>query len=135
MTICRSRINLENNLELTLEKIEVYRAAARRRLQARRQGLAHRHERAWSVARQAAEILREEFGAHRVMMFGSLVRRRGFHMGSDIDLAVWGLEERRYYRAVSRLLDLDPAIQVDLILGEEAALALLMVIKEEGVSV
>lgn len=119
-------------MELTHEEISVYRTAARGRLQARRQGLACRREQARLVARQAAKMLREEFGAHRVMMFGSLARRRGFHMRSDLDLAVWGLDERLYYRAVSRLLDLDPAIQVDLVMGEAAPPALLTVIKEEG---
>lgn len=120
-------------MELTHEEINVYRSAARRRLQAKQKGLARRWERASLVAQLAAAMLREEFGAHRVMMFGSLARRRGFHMRSDLDLAVWGLEERMYYRAVSRLLDLDPAIQVDLVMGENAPPALLAVIKAEGV--
>ena len=66
-------------------------------------------------------------------VFGSLVRKGSFHRRSDVDLAVWGLDERMYYRAVSRLLDLDPAISVDLVEADSARPALRAAIKREGV--
>jgi predicted nucleotidyltransferase len=52
-------------------------------------------------------LLKEDFGATRVAVFGSLVQPRLFHSRSDIDLAVWGLPESDYYGAVGRLLSFD----------------------------
>jgi predicted nucleotidyltransferase len=91
-----------------------------------------RHERGWAIARQAADLLRREDGVDRVTLFGSLVRSELFHTGSDIDLAVWGLDEKHYYRAVARLLALDPAFEIDLVLGEEIPASLLAGIEKEG---
>src|SRR5262245_50265593 len=99
----------------------MYRAAARRRQQRRAQRLAQRHERAWQVAQQAAHILKEQFGARQVVVFGSVVSPGSFHQHSDVDLAVWGLEECMYYQAVGRLQSLDPDIPVDVVEMELAA--------------
>lgn len=43
---------------------------------------------AWDVARRAAGILREKYGATRVRAFGSILRPERFHACSDVDLAV-----------------------------------------------
>jgi len=122
-------------MQITAEKMAAYKATARRRWTQEQRQLAMMYERAWSVARQAGTVLREQFGARRVVVFGSLVRQNLFHSRSDVDLAVWGLEERSYYRAVAQLLDLDPAVEVDLVLAEEAPPALLRAIEREGVTV
>jgi len=122
-------------MQITAEKMAVYQATARRRWTQEQRQLAMRYERAWSVARQAGAVLREQFGARRVVVFGSLVRQNLFHSRSDVDLAVWGLEERSYYRAVAQLLALDPAVEVDLVMAEEAPPALLCTIEREGVAV
>jgi predicted nucleotidyltransferase len=112
--------------------MEAYRQAARRRIQARRRTRDRRRDRAWQLARRAATLLKEEFGATRVAVFGSLVQSRLFHLRSDIDLAVWGLPERDYYRAVGRLLSLDPDISFDLIEVEFASQRLRKRIQLEG---
>jgi predicted nucleotidyltransferase len=114
------------------DKIATYRATARQRWAEERRRLALRHERAWAVARQAADLLRCEYGVDRVTLFGSLVRSELFHARSDIDLAVWGLDEKHYYRAVARLLALDPAFEIDLVMGEEIPASLLEGIEKEG---
>lgn len=114
------------------EKMEMYRATARQIWAEERRRLALRHERAWAVARQAAGLLRWEYGVDQVTLFGSLVRSELFHTRSDIDLAVWGLDEKHYYRAVAQLLALDAAFKVDLVMGEEIPASLLAVIEREG---
>ena len=43
-----------------------YRAAARERWQRERTQRAERQQRAWSLARQAADLLRSRFGVERV---------------------------------------------------------------------
>jgi predicted nucleotidyltransferase len=119
--------------DVTPEQMAVYRASARRRIRRRQQEMAQQRERAWDVARTAAGLLKEKYGAQRVMLFGSLARNDSFHLRSDVDLVVWGLDEKLYYRVVSRLLDLDPTIKVDLIMAEEAPPALLKALEREGV--
>ena len=55
-----------------------------------------RWERAWRVARAAANVLREQFDATRVVAFGSLAHRDGFTLWSDIDLAAWGIRQAHF---------------------------------------
>jgi predicted nucleotidyltransferase len=120
--------------EISTEQMEKYRETARRRQQQKEQALALRYERAWAVARQASRILKVQFGAERVVLFGSLLFARRFHQHSDVDLAVWGVDEKLFYRAISRLLDLDADISIDLIEAEFASPTLQAIIEQEGVS-
>ena len=119
--------------QIAPEKMALYRASAQQREQVQHQLLGERFERAWEVAREAAVLLQTEFGAERVAAFGSLADRSLFHIRSDVDLAVWGLPEKVYYRAVGRLQALDTAVAVDLIRIEEAPATLQAVIKRDGV--
>lgn len=119
--------------QITDVQMAVYRAAARRRQQQQQRKLELRLGQGWKVAQAAGHLLKQQFGAQRVVIFGSLLHPQRFHERSDVDLAVWGLDERVYYRAVSRLLDLEPAIPVDLVQVEFAPSNLLMVIESEGV--
>ena len=121
-------------VDVTAEEMTVYRATARRRWERKERESALRRERAWQVARRAARLLKEQLGATHVAVFGSLVRKGSFHRRSDVDLAVWGLDERMYYRAVSRLLDLDPVVSVDLVEADSARPALRAAIRREGVT-
>lgn len=122
-------------MQITAEEMAVYRETAQRIWAQERQELIHRRQRAWMVARQAAILLRERFGANRVVVFGSLVREDLFHPQSDVDLAVWGVDETRYYRVVAQLLALDPMFEVDLVMGEEAPIALRETIEREGIAI
>lgn len=119
--------------QIPAEKMKTYRAAARQRREQRASQLEARQRQIWRIARRAASLLQEQFGTGQVIVFGSILYPERFHHRSDLDLAVWGLAERDYYRAVSYLLELDPAIPVDLVQMEFAPPALLSVIEEEGV--
>ncbi len=60
------------------------------------------------LARRAADLLRERFGASMVFAFGSLVRPGGFDERSDVDLAVGGVTPDQFFRAwaaVSSVVD------------------------------
>lgn len=50
-------------------------------------------------ARALAKRLKKEFGVRRVLLFGSLARMSWFTSGSDVDLAVEGLETKKYWVA------------------------------------
>lgn len=65
------------------------------------------------VAQAAAKLLQETFGVKKVVLFGSLLDPAKVRHLSDIDLAVWGLVDRQYYRAVSALASLSPHFTVD----------------------
>ena len=119
--------------QITPERMALYRASAQQRERERQQRLKARFDRACQVAREAAALLKTEFGAERVVVFGSLVDRSLFHVHSDVDLAVWGLPEKVYYRAVGRLQALDTIVAVDLIRIEEAPATLQVVISRDGI--
>ena len=61
----------------------------------------------------------------------SLLRPGDFHLRSDVDLAAW--EVRDYFRAVARLLDRDPEIEVNVVPYEEVSPSLQATIMREGV--
>lgn len=58
-----------------------------------------RQQQGIEVARQCARILKEKFGATRVVLFGSMLNPERMWWGSDIDLAVWGLPEKDFFKA------------------------------------
>jgi len=113
-------------------KMDLYRAAARRRRLAVEEKKRQRLSQGWAVANRAADLLRERFSVHRVMVFGSLIHPDLFHQRSDVDIAVWGLGEDEYLRAVAAVTGLDREITVDLISVEEAPESLRTVISGEG---
>lgn len=122
-------------MQISGEEMAAYRDAARRRQLVAQEEIIARYRRAWHVARQAANMLREQFAAGKVAVFGSLVNKELFHMRSDVDLAAWGMDEKRLYRAVGQLLSLDPEITVDVVLVEQVSDSFLKRIEREGVTV
>ena len=76
------------------------------------------------LARQAAKIFYEEFGAVRVLLFGSAVRHASFTPWSDVDLAAWGIPPERFYAAVAAVSGLSADIKVDLVDPEDCCPAL-----------
>jgi predicted nucleotidyltransferase len=117
-------------IQITPSQLDVYRATACKREAALKIQLEARRLHAWVIARQAAVILKEEFGSRRVVVFGSLLHPGRFHLSSDIDIAVWGIQD--YFRAVSRLIDLDPEMDFDLVPIEDAYPGILAAITQEG---
>ncbi len=114
-------------------QMEIYRQHARQRQRQLNEQVQARREKAWQVARRAAQILRDEFHVTRVVAFGSLTQEYLFHIHSDVDLAVWEMESRPYFKAVSRLLEIDPDFNVDLVLYEDVRPSVQAVIDLEGV--
>lgn len=103
------------------EEIEQYRDGWNRRQDSRKQQQKKRKERAERIVSELADILREEFGASRVYVFGSLTRDNvPFHEHSDIDLAASGLPDDRFYEAQGRCLEHTADFSVDLVDLENA---------------
>jgi predicted nucleotidyltransferase len=96
--------------------------------------IAARKERGWKLAREAAGLLIEKFGAKRVVVFGSLAQDTGFTRWSDIDLAAWGIPPERYYAAVAAVTGLSAEFKVDLIDPDSCRSSLKDVIVRDGVA-
>jgi uncharacterized protein len=88
-----------------LEQMQQYILTAKARKQQQLADLEQRRQHGFEVAKTAAQVLKTEFAASRVVLFGSLLSEN-FHETSDLDLAVWGLPEKHYFKAVARLLSL-----------------------------
>ncbi|MBD0268694.1 MAG: nucleotidyltransferase domain-containing protein [Cyanobacteria bacterium Co-bin8] len=96
----------------------------------------NRWEMAQSKLPRLLAVLREDFGAKRIVVFGSLAAKDNFTHWSDIDLAAWGIVPERFYDAVAALNDLSPDIKVDLVDPERCGSPRLkQIIEEEGVEV
>lgn len=107
-------------LNISPEKMAEYRAGARQREAARQKQLDARFAHAWETARQGAALLKAQFQAEKVVVFGSLLDRKLFHQRSDIDLAAWGIPQEKYLRALGCLLDMTTEFSIDLVRVEEA---------------
>lgn len=120
-------------LKVTPEEMAVYRATARRRWVQEQRELAQRRERAWELARQAARLLKAQFGATRVVIFGSLVHEDCFTPWSDVDIAAWGIAPEDTFRAIGAVMDLGGDIEVNLVDMGACRPSLRAVIELEGV--
>ncbi len=97
---------------------EVRRARTRDADRARR-ALRGRRLRAWRLARRVARMLRERYGARRVVLIGSLARGN-FTLWSDIDLVAFGIPPERFFAAhgEARAAGLAAGIPVELHCGD-----------------
>lgn len=120
-------------MAISPEKLAAYKQAARAREARRQQKANERREVAWTVAQQAARILKEKFGATRVIAFGSLTHGAWFHARSDIDLAAEGIAPEAFWRAWCTLDTLGSSFEIDLIALESASEHLRARISQEGV--
>lgn len=86
-------------LELTRDGWKSYLEGARRRLVLPELTDAGKNEREQLLrrVRKAAEVLKSQFGARRVFLFGSLAQPSWFKESSDVDLAVEGLKSGKDY--------------------------------------
>lgn len=82
------------------------------------------------AAQRAAQLLADRYGVRRVTLFGSLLDDR-FGRGSDIDLAVEGLEPARFFRADAQLAQ-EIEVPVDLKLLSDCPELLRQRIAQEG---
>ncbi len=84
---------------ITPEAMEAYKRTACERWQAEQKQLQERRARAEELAKQAARLLKDQFGVSRVLLFGSLIHPGSFTAWSDIDLAAWGSTSRTCSRS------------------------------------
>jgi predicted nucleotidyltransferase len=95
--------------------VEYWQQAQARQLRSRQQAA----DQAWKAVAEMAEVLRRDFGASRIVVFGSLAKGR-FAEESDIDLAVAGIPKERFFEALAKVnrhsqrwVDLKPLEDLD----------------------
>ena len=123
-------------LDLSPEDLKKYRPldAIKKRRAKFSAEIVSRRGRAMSVARKAAKLLRDEFGAKEVILFGSLARHGSFSLYSDIDLAVRGIAPEKFYAAISAMMDVSGDFKIDLVEPEDCSPAMLKNIEKDGKS-
>ncbi len=116
-------------LDLTPDELKKYSFTPKRRPNLAQQK--RLMSRAMRQARRASKLLKRDFGASRVVLFGSLAHRQWFAEKSDIDLAVWGIAPGSFFDAYAAVNNRDE-FDVNLIKPDECFPSLLRAIEEEG---
>jgi uncharacterized protein len=98
-------------------EMQGYILTAQRQEQQRQEQLEHRRQQGLAAATTAATQLKQ-WGATKVVLFGSLLDE-SFYEQSDMDLAVWGLPENLYFKAVAQLQGI-AGFEVDLVEAQDA---------------
>lgn len=122
--------------ELSIKELRAYRPWQALEDYQRDPVVGERRERAWKIARSAAEFLKMRYGAKRVVLFGSLAQKTLFTPWSDIDLAVWGIAPEEYFSAAGAAMDmgLNSGIKVDLIDPENCSPEFQADIEKDGIA-
>jgi predicted nucleotidyltransferase len=124
---------MPTTLNLTPEKIARYRESANKRFQRENADIELRREQAWQEAKRASLILKKQFGATRVVVFGSLARKAGFTRWSDVDIAAWGIAPEDTFSAIGVISELDSDVAINLVDVNTARTSLIEVVERDGI--
>jgi uncharacterized protein len=119
--------------DLPSSKLDEYRKTAIRRQKLRISRVKTRREQGWKLAKKAAKLLRTQFHAERVAVFGSLLHEARFTPWSDIDIAAWGIPADQTFRAIGAVLDLDSSLEINLVDVNTCSPTILEAIEKEAV--
>jgi uncharacterized protein len=119
--------------DFSSSKLDEYRKTALRRQNVRISRVKTRRDQGWKLAQKAATLLRSQFQAKRVAVFGSLLHETRFTPWSDIDIAAWGIPADQTFRAIGAVMDLDPSFEINLVDVNTCSPSLLKSIEEEAV--
>ena len=121
-------------LELSPEQLKKYKPTKNWVIRhAQRAAVEMRRVDALLVAKNAANILREKFGAKKVVAFGSLADKGCFNYWSDIDLAAWGIAPDVFYSAVAAVTGLSPVFRIDLVDPDTCRQVIKEAIQKQGI--
>jgi len=92
-----------------------------------------RREKALEIAEAIAKLLREKFGATKVVLFGSIVYPDRFSPWSDI--AVYGIRADQFYKAVAASSEIPNGFHVDIVDPEDCHQSLRKDIELNGIEI
>lgn len=121
--------------ELSEEELRSYRPWQSLQRYRKDPEVTRRWDRGWDIARRAARPLREQYGATKVVVFGSLANRAWFTPWSDIDIAVWEISAGKFYRAIGAAHDIgaEAGFRIDVIDPAECSQEMVQSMLTEGV--
>ena len=122
-------------LNLSPDRLAQYRRTAISRQKTRMSKVKSRMKKGWKLARKAAKILREQYHAQRVVVFGSLLHEARFTQWSDVDIAAWGIPPEQTFRAIGAVMDLNSSLEINLVDVNSCSSSLLKAIEQEAVEV
>lgn len=94
-----------------------------------------RFDRAWELIPELAKLLRVEFGATNIKVFGSALHVDDFYLDSDIDLVAWDIPAEGYLQAMLQVDEYSDEFSVDLVNPRLCRPGLRSVIEREGLDV
>ena len=115
-----------------MAELDSYIAGWRERWREQQRTDARAARRARRIAERLARLLRDRYGARRVILVGSLARGE-FGSGSDIDFAAEGIADEDFFRAGAEIEAAAGGLQVDLVPLESANPAFLAHVAAEGI--
>jgi uncharacterized protein len=92
-----------------------------------------RWNKAWELIPELARMLRDEFGATKINVFGSAISVDYFSDESDIDIAAWDIPIAQYLSAVLAVNEFHDDFKVDLLDPSLCRLVLRQKIEKEGI--
>ncbi|MCP4665398.1 MAG: hypothetical protein GY849_03440 [Deltaproteobacteria bacterium] len=92
-----------------------------------------RKDRALDISRKAAGLLKQKYGATRVVLFGSLAHEAWFTPRSDIDIYTEGIPVKAFFKAEAEVQLIGQGLKVDLIDSKECSPELMAEIEREGI--
>lgn len=92
-----------------------------------------RYNQAVIKANLAADILKTKYSANKVLLFGSLLDDNKFDENSDIDLAISGVRDDKFYEALGTIMQIVAPFDVDLIDINDCRESIRKSIEREGV--
>ncbi len=121
--------------ELSAAERQAYVRSARARLESRGvSGVdAARRGSLLAQARSAAAMLRQSYGATRIVLFGSLAHGAWLDPGSDVDLAIEGVAAAQYWQAWAAVESHFASVGVDLVDLSDASPSLRREIERQGI--
>ncbi len=118
--------------QMSSDDILKYRQTAQKTWQLSHNKRKLRRQKAWELAQQSAILLKEQFNAKKVVLFGSLLREDCFDLWSDIDIAAWDIAPQNTFLAMEMVRDLSQEIDINLVDIETCSQELRKVIETEG---
>jgi predicted nucleotidyltransferase len=88
---------------------------------------------AMDKAKKIAAMLKEKYGANKVILFGSIVKSDYLHEKSDIDLLVYGIKPEDFLRAGVDAWKISVCFDVDIIPAEKAEKTIVEIAEREGI--